>query len=286
MSGPDAHYPIIYLFLFNKRNMRFTGLIKLYALFCVLMSNVCHGQKWMGEVVAGISQYNGDLTQQAISIKRIKPALGFNLRYNSGDLFDLRVGLLFARVGADDKDNKRADYQARNLNFTTNIQELNVIGEFNLVDPEVYLQIPYVFAGLGVFHFNPFTHDNEGKKTYLRPLSTEGEGLPDYPARKEYSLIQLCIPFGAGIKIKTTEKWQLSYEFGYRFLITDYLDDVSKTYVSLEILNLRKGPESSELAYRKNAPFSEEGFPRGNSKVRDYYFFTGLRFAFSLDFKK
>jgi hypothetical protein len=90
------------------------------------------------------------------------------------------------------------------------------------------------------------------------------------------------VPFGAGFKIKTTDKWQLSYEFGYRFLITDYLDDVSKTYVSLEILNLRKGPESSELAYRKSTPFREEGYPRGNHKVRDYYFFTGLKLAFNL----
>jgi len=262
--------------------MRFPGLIKLSALFFLLISNVCHGQKWMGEVVAGVSQYNGDLTQQAISFKRIKPAVGFNVKYVSGDLLDIRVGLLFARVGADDKDNKRADYQARNLSFKTNIQELSVAAEFNLVDPEVYLQIPYVFAGVGVFHFNPFTYDNEGNKTYLRPLSTEGEGLSDYPARKNYSLIQFCIPFGAGFKIKTTDKWQLSYEFGYRFLLTDYLDDVSKTYVSLEVLNLRKGPKSSELAYRKKTPFTEEGYPRGNSKVRDYYFFTGLKFAFNL----
>ena len=65
-------------------------------------------------------------------------------------------------------------------------------------------------------------------------------------------------------------------------MITDYLDDVSKTYVSLEILNLRKGPKSGELAYRKSTPFGEEGFPRGNSKVRDYYFFTGLKLAFNL----
>jgi len=263
--------------------MRFSGVIKHSAFFFLLFSDLCYGQKWMGEVVAGVSQYNGDLTQQAISIKRIKPAVGFNLKYNSGDLLDVRVGLLFARVGADDKDNKRADYKARNLSFKTNIQELNVCAEFNLVDPEVYLQVPYVFAGIGVFHFNPFTYDNEGNKTYLRPLSTEGEGLPDYPQRKEYSLIQFCVPFGAGFKIKTTDKWQISYEFGYRFLITDYLDDVSKTYVSLEILNLRKGPKSSELAYRKTGvPFIEEGYPRGNSKVRDYYFFTGLRFSFNL----
>jgi len=262
--------------------MRFSGFIRFFAFFFLLISDLCYGQKWMGEVVAGMSQYNGDLTQQAISFKRIKPALGFNLKYLSGDLLDVRVGLLFARVGADDKDNKRADYQARNLSFRTNIQELSVSAEFNLVDPEIYLQVPYVFAGVGVFHFNPFTYDNDGNKTYLKPLSTEGEGLPDYPARKNYSLIQFCVPFGAGFKIKTTDKWQLSYEFGYRFLITDYLDDVSKTYVSLEILNLRKGPESSELAYRKNKPFREEGYPRGNHKVRDYYFFTGLKLAFNL----
>jgi hypothetical protein len=57
---------------------------------------------------------------------------------------------------------------------------------------------------------------------------------------------------------------------------------VSKNYVSLEILNLRKGPKSSELAYRKSTPFVEEGYPRGNAKVRDYYFFTGLKLAFNL----
>lgn len=262
--------------------MRFSGFIRLSAFFFLLISELCYGQKWMGEVVAGVSQYDGDLSQTGISFKRLKPAVGFNLRYNSGDLLDVRVGLLFARVGADDKDNKRADYQARNLSFKTNIQELNVCAEFNLVDPEIYLQVPYVFLGVGVFHFNPFTYDNEGNKIYLKPLSTEGEGLPEYPKRKNYSLIQFCVPFGAGFKIKTTDEWQLSFEFGYRFLITDYLDDVSKTYPSLELLNLRKGPKSAELSYRKDKPFREEGYPRGNSKVRDYYFFTGLKLAFNL----
>ena len=269
-------------YFFNNRKMRFPGFIKLSAFFFLFISNLSHGQKWMGEVVAGMAQYNGDLTQQAVSFKRIKPAVGFNVKYNSGDLLDLRVGFLFARVGADDKDNNRKDYQARNLSFKTNIQELNVCAEFNLVDPEVYLQVPYVFAGVGVFHFNPFSYDNEGNKTYLRPLSTEGQGIADYPARKEYSLFQFCIPFGAGFKIKTTDQWQLTWEFGYRYLITDYLDDVSKNYVSLEILNLRKGPKSGEMSYRKSAPFVEEGYPRGNSKVRDYYFFTGVKFAFNL----
>src|ERR1051325_2762181 len=93
-------YPFIVTVFFNNGKMRFPGLIKLSALFFLLMSDVCYGQKWMGEVVAGMSQYNGDLTQQAISFKRIRPAVGFNVKYLSGDLLDVRVGLLFARVGA------------------------------------------------------------------------------------------------------------------------------------------------------------------------------------------
>lgn len=266
--------------------MKFSFCTKLSAFFSLLIWNVGFGQKWMGEVTAGASAYNGDLTQQAISFKRIRPAIGLGIRYNSGDLIDLRVGFVYARVGADDKDNKRYDYQQRNLSFTTNIQELNIGAEFKLLDPEYYLQYPYLFVGVGIFHFNPFTHDNEGTKTYLRPLSTEGEGLQDYSGRKEYSLYQFCVPFGAGFKFISRDNWELSYEFGYRWLVTDYLDDVSKTYVSLEILNLRKGPKAAELAYRKEGvPFGEEGFPRGNSKVKDYYFFTGLRFSFNLDFK-
>ena len=83
--------------------------------------------------------------------------------------------------------------------------------------------------------------------------------------------------------MKLKEKWQLSYEFGYRIVFTDYLDDVSKTYVSIETLSLRKGDIAGELSYRKvGVPFSEEGFPRGNPKVKDYYFFTGLKLAFKL----
>ena len=52
----------------------------------------------MGEVIAGVSTYNGDLTQQAILLQRLKPAVGFTLKYNSGDIIDFRIGLMFAQV--------------------------------------------------------------------------------------------------------------------------------------------------------------------------------------------
>jgi hypothetical protein len=257
--------------------------MKSFIISLLLISNVCSAQSWMGEVMAGVSAYNGDLTEQAISLKRLNPSIGFNLEYNSGNFLNFRIGLLYERVSADDKDNKRSDIKARNLNFKSGIIELDVCAELNLLDPQIYDEYPYLFGGIGIFHFNPYTRDGNNKKVFLHPLSTEGEGLSEYPNRKKYSLIQPCIPIGAGFKWRLNDKFQMSYEFGYRFLFTDYLDDVSKTYVSIETLNLRKGPEAAALSYRKTGvPFSEEGYPRGNPKVKDYYFFTGFKLAFKL----
>jgi hypothetical protein len=258
--------------------------MKSHFILFLLASNVCVGQTWMGEVMAGVSAYNGDLTQSAVSARRLNPGIGIGLRYSTNDFFDIRAGVSFQRVSADDKDNKSPFLQARNLSFKTNILEFNVCLELNLLDPQVYDEYPYIFGGFGIFHFNPYTRDDNNKKTFLHPLSTEGEGLPEYPARKQYSLTQPCLPIGAGFKWKLNENCELSYEFGYRWLFTDYLDDVSKTYVSLEALSLRKGPEAAALSYRKvGVPFGEEGFPRGNPKVKDYYFFTGLKVAFRLN---
>ena len=89
---------------------------------------------------------------------------------------------------------------------------------------------------MGLFHFNPFTYDKENNKTYLQPLSTEGQGLKEYPGRKKYSLTQFCLPVGGGWKWNINENWDISYELGFRILFTDYLDDVSKTYVNLNVL--------------------------------------------------
>jgi len=78
---------------------------------------------------------------------------------------------------------------------------------------------PYVFAGIAVYHFNPFTFDSTGAKIYLQPLSTEGEGLQQYPNVKQYNLVQMAIPFGAGIKLRITDNVVLAYEISFRQII-------------------------------------------------------------------
>ena len=217
-----------------------------------------------------------------MAIKELRPGFNFNIKYNSGDYFNVRAGIGYGQVVGNDKNNTRADRRDRNLNFKSHILEANVIAELNLLDPEEYPSSPYLFGGVGLFHYNPFTFDTENKKTYLQPLSTEGQGLEEYPDRKKYSLIQFCLPFGLGWKWNINEKWDISYEFGFRLLFTDYLDDVSKTYVNLNVLATEKGSKSAELAYRGKGPFLYEGEKRGNSSINDIYFFTGIKITTDL----
>lgn len=255
--------------------------MKTFLIFLLVLSNACKAQEWQAEIMGGVAGYNGDLTQQRVSVKQLRPAVNLNLKYNSGDYLNFRIGLGYGRIGADDKNNTNESLKRRNLNFKSDIYELNLIVEVNLADPDTYTSYPYLFGGVGVFHFNPFTYDSANKKTFLQPLSTEGEGLSEYPDRKKYSLTQVCIPFGIGWKMALNEKWDISYELGYRITFTDYLDDVSKTYVSQNILALEKGPKAAELSYRGSTSFPGP-VQRGNPATKDIYYFGGIKLSTSL----
>ena len=126
------------------------------------------------------------------------------------------------------------------------------------------------------------------QKTYLRPLSTEGEGLPQYPDQKPYSQTQFSIPFGGGIKFRMSESVVLAWELGFRKTFTDYIDDVSTFYVDKTVLQNAKGPIAVEMAYRANElKGGDQTYPvaftkRGSSQYNDIYYYTGIRISIAL----
>lgn len=208
-----------------------------------------------------------------------------NLKYNLHPQVLLRSGLNWGTIAAYDKNNKDTSLQNRNLSFKSNLLEINFCIEVNLLDPVDPVEInayPYVFAGIGLFHFDPFAYDNSGVKTFLKPLSTEGDGMPEFPDRKEYKLTQICIPFGGGVKFKLSRQLETGFEIGFRKTFTDYLDDVSKPYVDEKILFLHKGPKTVEMASRS---INTAGLPqkvaigdiRGNPRKKDMYYFMGVK---------
>lgn len=249
---------------------------------------LCTHAQWNVNLFGGFSNYIGDLQSSPYTTSQANGAFGAGLQYDLTGHFSLLSNLTYGRISAADGYSKQADLRARNLNFESVIGEWNFLLEYNLLDLRDHRLTPYVFAGAALFHFNPYAYDSAGKKVYLRPLSTEGEGLPEYPGRKPYALTQLSIPWGGGIKFRVSDRVVVAYEINMRKTFTDYLDDVSTTYVDEATLLRERGPEAVEMAYRggelKNgAPYPPAGTIRGGPKYKDWYYTSGLRVTIALN---
>lgn len=229
----------------------------------------------------GFSNYYGDLQDKAFTTNQSHGAFGAGLKYDITSHFAVRGGIFYARISADDKNNKPS-LRPRNLNFHSRVLEANVLGEYALFNLQNKKFTPYAFAGVALFRFNPYTFDSAGAKHFLQPLGTEGQGLEQYPDRKPYKLTQFAIPFGAGIRMRVSEKVTLAYEFSLRKTFTDYLDDVSTTYVDPVALAAARGAKAVELSYRGdelkdgNLAYPQDGSLRGGATYKDWYYFSGL----------
>ncbi len=216
----------------------------------LLASLFTHAQYWHIGVFGGASAYNGDLVEKYFPAHgQTKGAIGLDLTYEYSDHFNIRGGFTFGKVAGYDKFNKSIELQNRNLSFESNITEFSLLGEYNFFSLYERKYSPYIYAGVAVFHYDPYAYDATGLKTYLKPLSTEGEGIAGY-GNRPYSLTQPAIPLGIGFKYAITDNIRIGIEGGYRILFTDYLDDVSKNYVDESDLLAARGQKAVDMAYR------------------------------------
>jgi len=258
----------------------------LFVLF-VLPATISHSQMIGVHVMGGFANYNGDIQQRKITLDQAKSAISVGGTIEITDQLALRGDYSFARLRGDDKKNKRADLRERNLNFETIIQELAMVAEYDIFNLNQRKLSPYVFGGIGLFHFSPYTYDAAGTKYFLGGLGTEGQGI--IPGRDVYKRTQFNFPIGGGIKYALSDDIRIGFELGLRVLKTDYLDDVSTTYIDENRLLAGKGPKTVELAFRGDElkvnpkPYPAEGTQRGNSNANDFYYFGMFRLDFRLN---
>jgi hypothetical protein len=191
----------------------------------------------------GHSNYYGELANYSSLLPTAS-----NIRWNASIdytrqlsyRFAVRFGFSYARLFADDYNfinNAKYLYLfARNYHFRNDVKEFSVSGIYSLVDAGKDFKrrnklTPYLFAGIGVFAHNPEAKTPldlagyNGQWVNLQPLHTEGQGLPGYTAQP-YSLVQLVLPYGLGLRYKIGKRTDISFELGYRLTFTDYIDDV------------------------------------------------------------
>ena len=239
----------------------------------------------------GAGHYFGDLNTRA-HLNRPKFAATAFFRKNFGNYIAVRVGASFAQLGYSDVYNNHNEYmQKRNLSFNSNVWELALQGDFNffrfMPGEAGYNFTPYVTFGVGVFNYDPFAM-LQGQKHFLRPLNTEGQGTTQYPDRKPYGSMAFSIPFGAGVKYCINERINVGFEIVHRVTGTDYLDDVSKTYVDPDIFpTLPNGDPSPayllhDRSYELGEPIGLPGRQRGIMTQKDQFATAIFYISFNL----
>ncbi len=230
----------------------------------------------------GIMNYQGDLQARRLTAEQAHPYATAGIYYEATEKLYLRAGLVVGKVSASDEYSK--PNRSRNLSFSSQVIEFSVGAEYDIFNSYDYIITPYLYAAVAGFHFNPYTYDATNRQVYLQPLGTEGQG---FGGQKKYSLTQLAIPFGGGIKIPLTNTISLRLEAGLRKLFTDYLDDVSTVYADGTDLLNNNGQKSVELAFRSDELnpallYPVQGAIRGNPKSKDYYYTGGASISFRL----
>jgi hypothetical protein len=228
----------------------------------------------------GAGHYFGDLNTRA-HLNRPKLAATAFFRKNFGNYIAARVGASFAQLGYSDVYNTHNTFMTnRNLSFNSTVWELALQGDFNffrfMPGEPGYNFTPYITFGVGIFNYDPFAM-LAGEKYFLRPLNTEGQGSSLYPDRKPYSSMAYSIPIGAGFKYSINETVNIGFEIVHRVTGTDYLDDVSKTYVDPVVFPSLPGGGPSpafllhDRSYELGEPIGVPNRQRGNSKQKDQF---------------
>ncbi len=249
--------------------------------------------------------------------RSVRPSVMLGYRYFLDEDFAARTNLAYGRIYGNDEFTDEQYRNNRNIHFRSSVFELSVQGEYyfwravragaryrrvtRTLGWVGYNTSAYIFAGIGGFYFNSkakFERDKyEGSIPYdqlpedgwydLRQLRTEGQGY--FPTRDKYSPIQVTVPLGVGILFQVSRDLAIGIEYGYRKTWTDYIDDVSLTYVDPAIYNeiwndpqkialaeYFTNPTNNSLGENVTAPGQQRGGPTDN----DVYMFTFITFYY------
>lgn len=239
----------------------------------------------------GSSNYFGDLnTNYGFNFARYSATVFY--KYNFTPYIALRMGGSYAYVGYSDKFSSNYYQQVRNLDFKSNIFEAAIHAEFHFFRYEIgdfdHRFTPYVTIGAGIFSYNPYTTLNN-KNYFLRDMGTEGQNLEQYKDRK-YGKTAFAFPIGLGFKFWLSNGMTLFLEVANRSTTTDYLDDVSATYVGKDkFVDQAPSPYPlpAELLQDRSyetttTPIGTEGKQRGISTTRDKYMMMQIGISFRL----
>lgn len=244
----------------------------------------------------GASGFLGDLgglnkigtTKSPVDLdwESVRMMAGGGYRFRFHPRFATTTQLAYAMLSGKDSNTDEIIRRSRNLSFRAHLIELGQRFEFILYAKEASgssyqttdrerADLLYVFAGINGFFYQPQTKINEGWVN-LRPLKTEGQGMPD--GAEQYGMFNFGIPVGIGMRWGLQGGWRLGLEISYVKTFTDYLDDTSTDYYDPSALYSTGG---ADAVYAGNPAIENHqwfgaGQQRGNPDDNDAYMYLNV----------
>ncbi|MEZ4910291.1 MAG: DUF6089 family protein [Saprospiraceae bacterium] len=274
--------------MYSKQLKTFVTVV-VYLLFSI--TTHITGQRIYVNVHVGSMYYQGDLAPQPIKLSfgPSNIAYGTSVGTEFFNWFGLSTRILHGSISGDDAYARDPQRKVRNLSFVSPITQFSLLTHFKinyfLKGLNKYKIRLYTTAGAGITLFDPKANYNN-ELIRLQPLGTEGQFLPN-SNKEPYSLNTLTRVVGGTIEFDIAKKISLGLEVTTNRTYTDYLDDVSGSYVNYNEFVAAGQTLAGTLSNRTgeylgtNPVIVNTGTLRGNSIKKDWYTYFGMHIKYS-----
>lgn len=227
---------------------------------------------------AGISLFSGDVCNDCTNLGY---SVTVNPRFHIQKKLYFSPSFSYSRLSADDKNSSSRKIKALSFfsnNYQIDVNILYFLSSYGKFDNKSSLH-PYLSAGAGALFFNPKTKfDNQVYE--LQGFKTEGE------AYKRNTFI-LNGKIGFIYAINKNISVDINYTYFYTF--SDYIDDVSKEYISQNQL-VGKGADLADRteefgfvpAETQDGKHWKKESQRGSNSHTDFYSYIQIGVGFTL----
>lgn len=142
---------------------------------------------------------------------------------------------------------------------------------------------------------NIIQKDGDFETDLTKWCTEQGQIFGEVTSQKKYSSVHIAFPAGFGFRFGLSKALTLSTEFGYYYFLTDFIDDVSDAYVTVDDLTkmYANDPDKQAMALYISDPtgFGTNGYPgpatspRGNPKKNDAYSFMNVELAYKFSLR-
>ena len=215
----------------------------------------------------------------------LRPCFLIGARYRLNHFIAFRLNLQYGILKGHDQYTSYPGRSFRDLGFRSPLFEWGGLVEFYFLPDEPTghkykrkhlkgrrgkIVTAYIATGIAGCYFNPLGDYIDGTTYELHLLHTEGQGI--LATRPDYPLTSFVIPVNLGFRFRLNQAISIDAELCYRKSFSDYMDDISQTYVDPAIFN--GDPVATYFANPvPGTPGTQPGSQRGDPTDPDGYMF-------------